>query len=203
MRRRLPLVLIAAAVVVVLVLVWPLLFPGGKTPAPGSTKGPAATSQTSTQRPAGPAPTATKAPGGTTATPVPPPDAGFNTPQPEGGAVMPADATDPATATKITTAAVAFMSAYARPPVGTVYATWWPKVAATLTDKAAKDTDGVDPQRVPWTKVTGPPMLVPPVTGDVDELVRFVDVPTNDGTYRVQVLTLNDPPKVQRWKKLT
>lgn len=84
-------------------------------------------------------------------------------------------------------AAVAFMSAFARPDPGTDPADWWAEVEPLMADRAAGEYALTDPQQVPFTKVTGPARSVP--TPAPTHLLRQVRVPTDAGSYLVGMET--------------
>lgn len=86
------------------------------------------------------------------------------------------------------TQAAQFMQAYARPAAGPDTFAWWQTVQVLLAPSAMK-TLKVDPSKVPFTSVTGTPVLAGtasgaknPATADV-----LVNVPTNHGTWRVRL----------------
>ena len=60
---------------------------------------------------------------------------------------------------------------------------WWARVKSFMTPQAAADYEGVDPTAVPYTKVTGPGVVVP-LEGPSD-LVTAVQIPTDAGVYMV------------------
>ena len=78
-----------------------------------------------------------------------------------------------------TAAAVAVMTAYARPDLP--FAEWWAGLQPLLDTKATQDYAYMDPARIVATSVTGPATI----TDDTSPYVAFVDVPTNAGTYGV------------------
>lgn len=78
-----------------------------------------------------------------------------------------------------TAAAVAVMTAYARPDLP--FEQWWAGLQPLLDNKATQDYAYMDPARIVATSVTGPAVI----TDDTSAYVAFVDVPTNAGTYGV------------------
>lgn len=78
-----------------------------------------------------------------------------------------------------TAAAVAVMTAYARPDLS--FEQWWAQLQPLLDQKATQDYAYMDPARIVATGVTG----LAVITDDTSAYVAFVDVPTNAGTYRV------------------
>ena len=90
-------------------------------------------------------------------------------------------------------AATRFMQAFARPGAGKEVS-WWAKVKPLLTSQAALDYEGTDPAGVPFTKVTGQPMLVPMPADSPTDLVAMVAVPTDVGVYTVHVRTMAPYP---------
>lgn len=64
--------------------------------------------------------------------------------------------------------------------------TWYRKVAQHMTLQAAEDYEGIDPRRIPFTKVTGT-ATVAAADPDQADLVRFVSVPTDAGTVVVHM----------------
>ena len=78
-----------------------------------------------------------------------------------------------------TAAAVAVMTAYARPDLP--FDQWWAGLQPLLDGKATQDYAYMDPARIVATSVTGPAVI----TDDTSAYVAFVDVPTNAGTYGV------------------
>jgi hypothetical protein len=92
--------------------------------------------------------------------------------------------------------AVTFLTAYARPPAGTSAVSWWAAVKPLLTTPAAADYEGTDPANVPFTAVTGPPVVLPLEAPDT--LLTAVRVPTDAGPYLVEVRTTPDGLRVTR-----
>ena len=78
-----------------------------------------------------------------------------------------------------TAAAVAVMTAYARPDLP--FDQWWAGLQPLLDGKATQDYAYMDPARIVASSVTGPAVI----TDDTSAYVAFVDVPTNAGTYGV------------------
>lgn len=93
-------------------------------------------------------------------------------------------------------AAGAFMSAFARPITSVSADQWWSAVRPHLTATAAADYSGTDPQQVPFTRVTGPPSIIP--TDAPTSVLVAVRVPTDAGTYRVELQTDADGIHVAR-----
>lgn len=83
------------------------------------------------------------------------------------------------------TTARRFMSVFARPAAGTSSGHWWSRVRPYLTAAAAADFSGTDPRRVPFTHLTGPPVLAAPST---DGPITTVTVPTDAGVYQLEIL---------------
>jgi len=84
-------------------------------------------------------------------------------------------------------AAVAFMSAFARPSASVSADRWWAAVRPQLTASAAEDYSGTDPQQVPFTRVTGPSSIIP--TDAPTSVLVAVRIPTDAGAYRVELQT--------------
>jgi len=83
--------------------------------------------------------------------------------------------------------AVQFLRAFARPPAGVESQAWWADVEPLLTDQAAHDYAGVDPRNVPFTKVTGPAVLI--ASDAPAQLLTIAQVPTDAGDYLVEMTT--------------
>lgn len=83
--------------------------------------------------------------------------------------------------------AVRFLEAFARPDTRVTAEEWWARVEPMLTEQGAADYAGTDPRNVPFTRVTGPAQLVP--SGAPDELLTVALVPTDAGTFRVEMST--------------
>lgn len=81
--------------------------------------------------------------------------------------------------------AVAFMAAFARPTSSVTEEQWWSKVSAHLSEAAAADYSGTDPQLVPFARVTGPPVIIP--TDAPTGLLVAVRISTDAGPYRVEM----------------
>lgn len=84
-------------------------------------------------------------------------------------------------------AAISFMHDLARPHHHDL-ATWWGRLRTHLSAQAVADYQGINPANVPFTTITGPATLVP--TGGDEDLVTFVAVPTDAGTYLVHLRPL-------------
>ncbi len=89
-----------------------------------------------------------------------------------------------------------FLKAFARPAPGTPAAAWWSTVQPYLTTQAAADYAGTDPANVPFTTVTGPGVIVP--VDAHDSVITAVMVPTDAGTYLVEIRSTPDGPRVAR-----
>lgn len=120
----------------------------------------------------------------------------------EGTSIAPTAAATPAgtaQATQWTAAAelaVTFLKAYARPAPTTPASSWWAGVKPLMTSQAAADYEGTDPVNVPFTTVTGPPVVVPLEAPDT--LATAVQVPTDAGPYLVEIRTTPDGLRVAR-----
>lgn len=77
-------------------------------------------------------------------------------------------------------AGVAAVRAMTRPGEDVEEQDWWEAFAATLTDQARDDYQGIDPQAVPWTQASTEGVLVP-MDEDHAHLARFVQVDTDRG----------------------
>lgn len=84
-------------------------------------------------------------------------------------------------------AAVAFLVDFARPAASSPESHWWAQVVPHLSLRAVDHYAGTDPQRVPFTKVTGRGVVVPSV-GPAN-LLTAVRVPTDAGDYLVEFET--------------
>lgn len=82
-------------------------------------------------------------------------------------------------------AAQTFMTAFARPAAGTDPRAWWAKVAPLMTPQGRLDYQGVDPARVPYTRLTGPGMIQPQAVEPDHHLQTLVRVPTDAGDHVV------------------
>lgn len=81
------------------------------------------------------------------------------------------------------------MRLFARPGISA--RAWWADLKPLLSDQAQRDYYGVDPARVPVSKVTGDGRLVELDTA----LVAIVHVPTNAGLYAVTVSRSSQEPR--------
>lgn len=170
--------LAAAAATIVAVLLWNQ----PELPTPTSPPTPAASAAT---------PPAMTSPGPTRSTPTPTALAATPeqtiTPSPEPKPVdrRPSNYQD---------VAVRFLDAFARPAAGVTAGEWWARVEPMLTEQGAADYTSTDPRHVPFTHVTGPARLVP--SGAPAELLTIALVPTDGGTYRVEMTTSADGVRV-------
>ncbi len=80
------------------------------------------------------------------------------------------------------TAAVRFLTAFARPDVP--YAQWWANLKPLLDDQGRMYAEFTDPAQIPVRNITGPAALSR--SGEDDLSLTFA-VPTNIGTYTVQL----------------
>lgn len=108
---------------------------------------------------------------------------------------------DPEGETEEEIAAVAVDAAVAmtRPAEDADPEQWWEEFSPHLTERAAGDYEGTDPQQVPWTEVdteTGGKML--PRPADTPELLRLVQVETDTGPVTVWVQREGDRWAVSR-----
>lgn len=89
------------------------------------------------------------------------------------------------------------MKLFARPPAGTSEKAWWKALEGRFTPDARDEYQWVDPQNVPFTKVTGPGTVV---DGSGDHMTVDVRVPTDGGEFIVIVQLvfpgINDTPQV-------
>lgn len=111
-------------------------------------------------------------------------------------AATPRDATQAARFTAYEQAATEFLTAFARPAPTTTAEQWWSSVAPLLSDVAVEEYAGVDPQSVPFTRMTGAAVIVP-----VDApagLLMVARAPTDAGYYRVEMTTGPEGIKVTR-----
>lgn len=104
-----------------------------------------------------------------------------------GATVEPSDARQAEELEQYEAAASEFMTAFARPAPGTDPVQWWSQVEPLMAQRAAEVYAGTDPQRVPFTQVTGPAQVVP--TPAPAHLLRQVRVPTDAGSYLVGLET--------------
>lgn len=100
-------------------------------------------------------------------------------------AAIPRDDTQAALFTTYEQAAVAFLTDFARPTTPVTEEEWWAHVKDHLTDTAAADYNGTDPQQVPFTTITGPAVILP-TTAPTDLLI-IARVPTDAGYYHVHM----------------
>ncbi|QGU28153.1 hypothetical protein [Microbacterium oryzae] len=84
---------------------------------------------------------------------------------------------DEASRQAVVDAAVAAMTAFARPSLDAD--AWWEGVEPLLTADAAQDYAYVDPANVPASAVTGPAVIV----DDTSAYLAHVEVPTDAGAY--------------------
>ena len=180
MRRILGTLALAA---LVLVSLWALQGRDTTTSTEGQTPSPTATQPTPpTPTTRAPAPSATPSPGSlTVADPVDP----DGTPVDPTAAAIPRDDTQAALFTTYEQAAVAFLTDFARPTTPLTEEEWWAQVKGHLTDTAAADYNGTDPQQVPFTTITGPAVILPTLAPTV--LLIIARVPTDAGYYRVHM----------------
>lgn len=104
-----------------------------------------------------------------------------------GATVEPSDARQAEELEQYEDAASEFMTDFARPAPGTDPVQWWSQVEPLMAQRAAEVYAGTDPQRVPFTQVTGPAQVVP--TPAPAHLLRQVRVPTDAGSYLVGLET--------------
>ena len=97
---------------------------------------------------------------------------------------------------RYTDEATRFMTAFARPSPSQPAEQWWPGVLPHLTSTAAADYAGTDPRQVPFTRLTGPAVVIP--TDAPSSLLVAVRVPTDAGDYRVELQTDPDGIRVAR-----
>lgn len=122
--------------------------------------------------------------------------------EPEGAPVDPTAAAiprDKAQAARFATyakAAVAFLADFSRPAPSVPEQQWWTKVRTHLSAAAVDAYTGTDPQMVPFTKVTGPAVILP--TTEPSDLLMLARVPTDSGYYRVEMETDADGIHVSR-----
>ena len=180
MRRILGTLALAA---LVLVSLWALQGRDTTTSTEGQTPSPTATQPTPpTPTTRAPAPSATPSPGSlTVADPVDP----AGTPVDPTAAAIPRDDTQAALFTTYEQAAVAFLTDFARPTTPLTEEEWWAQVKGHLTDTAAADYNGTDPQQVPFTTITGPAVILPTLAPT--DLLIIARVPTDAGYYRVHM----------------
>lgn len=84
--------------------------------------------------------------------------------------------------------------AFARPTASATRADWWSALAPMIADRYCSDFDYIDPQQVPYTRVTGRGRVE--LTPAPETLLTMVRVPTNAGDYAVEVEDLEDGPRV-------
>jgi cytoskeletal protein RodZ len=82
-------------------------------------------------------------------------------------------------------AAEAFMRAFARPPAGVDRDPWWAAVAKLMTPQGRLDYAGVDPTRVPFTRLTGPGLIQPQPQEADSHVQTLVRIPTDAGDYLI------------------
>lgn len=197
MRRLLGPVILA---VLVAVSLW-LMQSRGPEQAPTTPSPPSSTSPRTRPAAALPVPPPPVSSPSRSTTPAP---TSASEPSPEDGAGTPVPSTAPATArtpaqaalfARYKKAAVKFMTAFARPPASTSNR-WWATVRPLLSDEAAEAYSGTDPQLVPFTRVTGPPAVIP--TDAPASLLTAVRIPTDAGLYLVELQTGPDGMRVTR-----
>lgn len=171
-RPRLLLVVIAVATVIVAALAVPRLM------ATGSSTPPAAVSPAPSTEAAIPATPAPAQPATTGPTQAAEPS---ETSEPE---YLPSDAQS-----KLLSVAEGAMKAFARPAKKVTAKAWLKRLTPWLTGEAAEVYSSTDPRNVPFTRLTGTPVLGP--ISDESELTRSVDVGTDAGTYRVHISMLD------------
>lgn len=93
-------------------------------------------------------------------------------------------------------AAVAFLTDFARPPVGTPESMWWARVRQHLSASAASAYAGTDPRQVPFTTVLAPATILP--TGAPTHLLVQARVLTDAGPYLVEMETDDTGIRVTR-----
>jgi hypothetical protein len=174
------LLLAAAAVTAVALLLWNQpehpTSTSTPTPAASATTPPVTTLPRPTVSPAAPTPTALEVTSEPTAT---------STPDLEPVDRRPSHYED---------VAVRFLEAFARPDARVTAGEWWARVEPMLTEQGAVDYAGTDPRNVPFTRVTGPARLVP--SAAPAELLTVALVPTDGGTFRVEMSTGPDGVRV-------
>lgn len=182
MRRILGTLALAA---LVLVSLWALQGRDTTTSAQGQTPSPttpAAQLAPPTPTTRAPAPSGAPSPDSlTVADPVDP----DGTPVDPTAAAIPRDDTQAALFATYEQAAVAFLIDFARPTTPLTEEEWWAQVEDHLTDTAAADYNGTDPQQVPFTTITGPAVILPTIAPT--DLLIIARVPTDAGYYRVHL----------------
>lgn len=93
-------------------------------------------------------------------------------------------------------AGAAFLEAFARPGGGITAEQWWAGVSPLLTEQAALDYAGVDPQTVPYTHVVASLGIVP--TDAPAHLLTIARVQTDAGVYLVEMTTGPEGIRVAR-----
>lgn len=91
----------------------------------------------------------------------------------------------------IVAAARAVATAYARPADGVTQQQWWARFQLLLSDQARSDYLYVQGADVPYTKVIADPIVAPHEQGEDSHLSATVLVPTDAGTYEVQLIILD------------
>lgn len=91
----------------------------------------------------------------------------------------------------VAAAARRVVQAYARPAQGVTQQQWWAGVAPLLSPQARSDYLYVQGAKVPFTKVIAAPLVEPPADGEDSHLGATVLVPTDGGTYEVQLVTVD------------
>ena len=82
-------------------------------------------------------------------------------------------------------AAEAFMGAFARPLADVDRDAWWAAVSPLMTPQGRLDYAGVDPTRVPFTRLTGPGLIQPQPQEADSHLQTLVRIPTDAGDYLI------------------
>lgn len=84
--------------------------------------------------------------------------------------------------------------AFANPGAGATREQWWEGLRPQIAERYQSDFDYIDPQEVPYTRVTGDGRQVK--TTAPETLLTLVRVPTDAGPYSVEIEDAQDGPRV-------
>lgn len=92
---------------------------------------------------------------------------------------------------KVLAAARSIAKAYARPPASVTQQQWWARLQPLLSAQARSDYMYVQGRKVPFTRVIAEPLLETSAQGEDAHLSATVLVPTDAGTYELQLITVD------------
>lgn len=88
-------------------------------------------------------------------------------------------------------AALRVAQAFARPQARVTQQQWWTRLEPLLSDQARSDYLYVQGHEVPFTRVIAEPVMDTAAEGEDAHLSATALVPTDAGTYEVQLITVD------------